>query len=182
MKLDDAKCNNDNDSEKDEDVSALDFFTEYILVKYILMIIPIFLSFLLFILLDGSILGLIKITAGYTVVFSMFILMNEKSFLLLKKYINQLIKNYTIVILVISISLIVIYFSDILFMNSMKNSSINFDILLTLSETVINLLYKFLLSVFLLNLTFYINILILTALIKLDIGNRLLRFFTSEKQ
>jgi hypothetical protein len=153
-------------------------FLEYTFVKYTLTIIPIYLSFLFFVFLDGSILGLFKTMAGYTAVFSLFLLTDEKTYFYIKAKINLLFKNASILLLILFIGLVITHLSNIVLIDLMQLSFINFGILF---NPIIKLINKLFLSSFLLVIAFYINICILALLIKFDVVNKIVLRFSDKK-
>ncbi|WP_249659751.1 hypothetical protein [Lysinibacillus fusiformis] len=155
----------------------VDYFSEHLLIKYILTTIPIYLSFVFFIFSDSSFLDLLKIMAGYTAVFSLFILNDEKTYFLIKENINQIFKNTSLVLFSIFIGLVILHFSDTIFTNSNQISFINLGIFF---NPIITFLNKLMWSSFLLTVTYYLNICILTLLIKFDVVNKIITRF-SEK-
>lgn len=170
------KPDEDNITKTHEDL----FATEYNYTKYILMLIPIYLSCLFFVFLDGSFLGMLKIISGYTVVFSLFILSSEEMYLHIKENVIRLLCIYSLIIGMFLIGGIVFYFMDL----SIIETSYNIQSLLGIKFNPLHFLmgftYKIVFSAFLMMVTFWINILILALLIKFNVANKMLQGFKSE--
>lgn len=170
------ESNKDDISQKVEDV----FATEYFLMKYILMIIPIYLSCLFFFFLDGSVLGMLKLLSGYTVVFSMFILSSEDMYILIKENIFRLFRVLSLTVIITLFCIIIMRFSDLLIIESSYTLQSQFYVNFNQLEIIIEIGSKFILSGFMILVTFWINISILALLVRFNVAHKALQFLNSK--
>lgn len=163
-----------------EDALGDTLFREYNIMKYILMLIPIFLSCLLFVFLDGSFSGMLKIISGYTVVFSMFLLSSEEIYIHIKTNILRMFITFSMLLLVFLIGGICMHFMDLYLMNSVSEVQYFIGVKFNPLPFIVGFTQKVMYSAFLLLFTFWINLLILVFLIKFDVANMMLERFKSE--
>lgn len=157
------------------------FMTEYNFTKYILTLIPIYLSCLFFVFLDGSFLGMLKIISGYTVVFSMFIISSEEMYFLIKRNISRLLIAFSLTVGIIFVGSIILYLSDLYLIQSVNETLSLVGIHFNPLHFIMGVGNKIIFGSFLVIVTIWINILILALLIKFNVANKILQKSSSEQ-
>jgi len=150
-------------------------FQEYFMIKYILITIPVYVSFVLFTIDQGSLIELSKILVGYIAVFSAFFLLDEDMYFIIKSNIGKLLVLSGGATAILMGSTVILGFLDNIIINLLKSMGVElipFHLLIPL----INFSDKMLISSFLFMLCFFMNVVILFIIIKLNLSNKILSY------